>query len=74
MGLGKERSRYGEFLDKHGVRQEEIVSIGNLNRETVTKACRESDPKFREITKDALVEAANKRTGKRMEKNDFWPM
>ncbi len=70
--LGKTRSRFGEFLDQNGIKQEAILKESGLNRETVTKACREADPKLRGITKQALVDAIKKLTGKSVTQKDFW--
>lgn len=72
FGLGKQRSPYGKFLDLNGVKQEDICRESRLNRETVTKACREENPKFREITKKALSDAARKLSGKPVRSDDFW--
>jgi hypothetical protein len=72
FGLGKTRSRFGKYLDEHGVKQESVLKESGLNRETVTKACREDNPKMRGITKQALVDAVKKLTGKPVSKKDFW--
>lgn len=72
FGLGKNRSKYGKFLDKNGVTQEEISKYSGLNRETVTKASREDKPNMRGITKKALAEAARKASGKKVKEEDFW--
>lgn len=72
MGLGKKRSKYGRFMDQHGVKQEDVCRASGLNKDTVSKAYNDDSPKFRGITKIALIEAAYKLTGKRKNKTDFW--
>lgn len=72
FGLGKKRSKYGKFLDDNGVKQGDISKHAGLNRETVTKASREDDPKMRGITKKALADAASKASGKKVKEDDFW--
>lgn len=72
FGLGKKRSKYGAFLDLHGVKQKDICEESGLNRETVAKAFNEDNPELRSITKDALVRAASKLTNKTVRRDDFW--
>ncbi|WP_138226613.1 transcriptional regulator [Paenibacillus algicola] len=72
FGLGKKRSKFGAFLDRHGIEQEEIRKLTKLNKDTISKACNEIDPKMRSITKDALVKAAAKLSGKEIDKKSFW--
>lgn len=42
MGLGKKRSKLGEWLDKREVKQEILVKAG-VSRGTVTSACNDPD-------------------------------
>ena len=72
FGLGKKRSAFGKFIDKHGISQDEICKKSGLNKDTVSKACSEDEPKLRGITKKALVNAANKATEKKLSVDDFW--
>ncbi|WEK53306.1 MAG: transcriptional regulator [Candidatus Cohnella colombiensis] len=71
-GLGKKRSKYGRYLDSNGIDQGEICKETGLNKDTVSKACNEDDPKLRGITKEDLAEAARKLSGKNVDKGDFW--
>jgi putative transcriptional regulator len=73
FGLGKKRSRFGRFLDAHGISQERVCKETGLNRETLTKACSEVNPKMRMITKRSLVFAATKLSGENVTVEDFWP-
>lgn len=72
FGVGKKRSKYGEFLDRHGIEQEEIRKLTKLNKDTVSKACNETNPRLRSITKDSLIKAAAKLSGKEISRTDFW--
>ncbi|MBY3623756.1 transcriptional regulator [Acinetobacter sp. CUI P1] len=72
FGLGKSRSKFGRFLDKHGISQEEVRKVSKRNKDTITKACTEDDPKLREITKKSLTAAAKKISGKNVRNEDFW--
>lgn len=72
FGLGKKRSKYGKFLDDNKLSQEEISKKSGLNRDTITKASRDDNPKMRGITKKALADAAMKTSGKKVREDDFW--
>lgn len=72
FGLGKTRSKYGAFLDRHGIEQEEIRKLSKLNKDTISKACNEDAPAMRSITKDALAKAASTLSGKSVKRGDFW--
>lgn len=73
MGLGKKRSKFGEFLDDNGIEQERVREETKLNRDTVSRVCNTEDyPSGR--TMKALLDAARKLTGKSVGQNDFWPM
>ncbi|MFC5528458.1 transcriptional regulator [Cohnella yongneupensis] len=72
LGLGKRRSKFGRFLDKHEIDQEDIRRETGLNKDTVSKACNEDEPALRGITKTALAEAAKKLSNLDVESKDFW--
>lgn len=71
-GLGKGRSKFGSFIDKHSISQEDIRKETNLNKDTITKACAEDNPKLRDITKKTLASAARKLSNKDVQDIDFW--
>lgn len=72
FGLGKERSKFGRFVDKNGISHGELVKKSGVSKDTVTKACNDDDCVLREISKTALVDAVNEITGKTKSINDFW--
>lgn len=41
MGLGKERTKLGKWLDKRGIKQEWLVQQTGLNRNTIRLTCNE---------------------------------
>ncbi|WP_160045674.1 helix-turn-helix domain-containing protein [Paenibacillus sp. USDA918EY] len=71
-GLGKKRSPFGEFLDKHKIKQEEVVKLTNLSRNTISDICSDPNYKVRRSTVTLLLMAAKQLTGKDVSKNDFW--
>jgi len=70
--FGKERSRFGEFIDHHGIKQEKIREISKLSRETISRVCKNRDYIPVGKTMKALVAAARKLTGKQVKSDDFW--
>lgn len=72
MGLGKRRSPYGAFLDKHRIKQEEIVKVSGLSRETVSGVCGDPEYRVRRSTVTLLLMAAKQLTGKDVKRSDFW--
>ncbi|CDN44182.1 Uncharacterized protein BN871_EI_00110 [Paenibacillus sp. P22] len=71
-GIGKRRTDYGAFLDKHGVKQERIREETGLNPGTVSRACSEDGYKPTRSVQKILVEAARRLTGKSAQPKDFW--
>jgi len=72
-GLGKNRSKFGEFLDKHRIAQERIREETSLGRELITRACNTDHiPTGKNMKK--LLDAARRLTGKDVRQDDFWPM
>lgn len=72
FGLGKKRSRFGSFIDSHGIKQEKIRDITKVSRETMWKACNDDDYKPRPSIRESLTSAVKKLTGKNLDSNDFW--
>lgn len=72
-GLGKRRSRYGKFMDKHEIKQDAVCRFTGYNKDTVSKAYNEDNPIMRGITKTGLLLAAKKLTGiTSISEKDFW--
>ncbi|GMK47665.1 hypothetical protein PghCCS26_47950 [Paenibacillus glycanilyticus] len=71
--LGKKRSKFGAFIDEHGISQEALCQATGLNKKTLSRICNEDDASLRAITRQALIEAVRKLTGnKRVKESDFW--
>ncbi|MGG3622832.1 helix-turn-helix transcriptional regulator [Bacillus gobiensis] len=52
-GLGKPRTKFGEWLDKKGLTQTELGDSSGLGRTTISNLCSDEEyrPKFSTITK-----------------------
>lgn len=72
FGLGKKRSKFGRFVDENGISHGELVKKSGVSKDTITKACTDSDCSLREISKRALVSAVNELTGHQKQVDDFW--
>lgn len=72
MGLGKPRSSYGAFLDRHKIKQEKIAELTGLNRDTISDICNNQSYKPRKSTANLLLIAAKRLTGKDYKISDFW--
>lgn len=70
----KERTKYGEFVDKHlgygG--QERIKEITGLNRDTVSRACNDKSYRPKKSVQNLLVSAAKELTKIEVEIKNFW--
>lgn len=69
-GLGKNRSLFGDFVDKHKISHGELVKVSGVSKDTVTKACSKDEP-LRDISKRALIVAVHRLTGEKVTLNDF---
>ncbi|MYL53321.1 helix-turn-helix domain-containing protein [Pontibacillus yanchengensis] len=71
FGLGKKRSRFGKFLDKYGITQEELSKVSKVNRNTISRIASSNDnePSFKNAKK--IIKALNKE-GYNVDYEDFW--
>jgi putative transcriptional regulator len=74
FGLGKPRSKFGKFLDKNGITQQDIVRESGVNRGSVSRVCQ--GDAFKPSMKNGvkLLKAIKKLTGKTVDYDDFWSM
>lgn len=72
FGLGKQRSRFGKFIDKNGLSQQDIVKESGVNRGTISRICQGDafQPSLKNGNK--IIKALKKLTGKNVDYNDFW--
>jgi putative transcriptional regulator len=73
--LGKKRSKFGKFLDKNDLTQQEIVKKSGVSRGTISRLCqasREDGPTMKNASK--IIKALRDLTGKNVDYDDFWSM
>lgn len=71
FGLGKPRSKFGKWIDKKNIKQEEIRKLTKLSHGTITNLCNDEDyvPKISTWVK---VERALKTLGHKVRHDDFF--
>ena len=73
FGLGKRRSRFGKFLDKNSIAQQEIAEESGVSKSTISRLC---DPEgFEPSIKVAkkIIKSLRKYDSS-IDYRDFWDM
>jgi putative transcriptional regulator len=72
--LGKRRSKFGKFLDRNGITQQEVVEKSGVSRGTISRVCQDdlNVPKLNNAKR--IVKAIKELTGKNVDYDDFWNM
>lgn len=73
FGLGKKRSKFGKFLDKHSILQEEIAKESGVSKSTISRLCdpAEHEPTIKVARK---IIKSLKKEGFNVDYDDFWSM
>jgi transcriptional regulator with XRE-family HTH domain len=73
FGFGKKRTKLGKWLDRHSFSQEDLVHSSKVSRNTVSKACSDTDytPSTGVIKK---ILKAIRKVDPGVKANDFWDM
>lgn len=71
FGLGKKRSKFGRFIDRNGIIQEELSKASGVNRNTISRVAKDDgqQPSMKNATK--LIKAL-KKAGYKVDYDDFW--
>lgn len=74
FSLGKRRSKFGRFLDKHEITQQEVVEKSGVSRGTISRLCQDdlNVPKLKNANR--IIKAIRDLTGKNVNHDDFWSM
>jgi predicted transcriptional regulator len=73
FGLGKQRSKFGEFIDRHSITVVEFAKVSGVNRKTLGKACNDKDYIPRQDVMKKILKAARK-IDPNVKMSDFWDM
>jgi transcriptional regulator with XRE-family HTH domain len=71
INLGKDRSEFGQWADKKGIKQIEIEKASGLSRYVVSQMCNDNDysPK---VSTFVRLQRGMKKLGHHIERNQFW--
>ncbi|OOR21506.1 helix-turn-helix transcriptional regulator [Bacillus cereus] len=72
FGIGKPRSKFGKFLDKHNLTQQELSRESGVNRGTISRLCKGDafHPSLKNGQK--IIKTLRKLTNKNVDHHDFW--
>jgi predicted transcriptional regulator len=72
-GMGKPRSKLGKWIDQKGLEQQDLAKIANVSKNTVTKACSDTNYIPRQDVMKKLLKAIRK-VDPHLKMSDFWDM
>lgn len=72
MGLGKNRSRLGKWIDHRGIKQQWLIENTGLNKNTISKLVNEDKPPKGETMKKVLDTL--RKIDPNINANDFWEL
>jgi putative transcriptional regulator len=72
FGIGKPRSKFGKFIDKHNLTQHEIAKKSGVSEGTISRLCRGNAflPSLK--TGSKIINTEKKLTNKNVDYTDFW--
>ncbi|KMJ56443.1 DNA-binding protein [Bacillus sp. LL01] len=71
FGLGKQRSRFGKFLDKNRIMQEEVAKESGVNRNTISRLTKSDDNRPSMKNGSKIIKTLRKE-GYNVDYDDFW--
>lgn len=73
FGLGKKRSKFGKFLDRNSISQQEIAEKSGVSKSTISRLCdpEEYEPSIRTAKK--IIKVLRKYDSS-VHYEDFWDM
>jgi putative transcriptional regulator len=73
FGLGKKRSNFGKYLDRHSITQQEMAKESGVSKSTISRLCDpdESEPTLGVAKK---IIKALKKHDRSVNYDDFWDM
>jgi putative transcriptional regulator len=73
FGLGKKRSRFGKYLDRHSISQQDVSNESGVSKSTISRLCQpdETEPT---ISVAKRIVKALKKFDSEVDYKDFWDM
>ncbi|MBU8905588.1 transcriptional regulator [Desertibacillus haloalkaliphilus] len=72
FGLGKKRTKFGEWLDKNDIQQIDIQKEAKVGHGTMSRMCNEKEYKPKFSTFEKVRRSLKSKWGKKVEYDDFW--
>lgn len=74
FGLGKKRSKLGKWIDKKGIKQEDLYKKSSVSKPTITRYCNEElhTGDINRSTAMKILKALKLLTGEEKKIEDFW--
>lgn len=70
-GLGKKRTTFGNWADRNGLKQQELMRITGINKNTMTELCSNVDYSPHDATMIKVISGL-RRAGYDVSMSDFW--
>lgn len=74
FALGKKRSKFGQFLDKNKIEQDDLVKASKVSKSTISRLCQPFDFQPQGRTWAKIKKALKDKFKKEVDYDDFWPM
>lgn len=71
--IGKNRTEFGEWLDKSGIKQLALEDASGLSRRTISRLCNDNTYRPKISTIQKVLQGLHK-LGKNVKEQDFWSM
>jgi len=71
FGLGKKRSKFGKFLDKNGITQQELAKESGVNRNSISRVANDDDQELSFKNAKKVIKTLRKE-GYSVDYDDFW--
>lgn len=71
--LGKKRSKFGSFLDKNSITQQEIAKESHVSKSTISRLCESGDNKPNMRNGGKIIKTLRK-NGFNVDFEDFWDL
>ncbi|MBU8908250.1 helix-turn-helix domain-containing protein [Desertibacillus haloalkaliphilus] len=71
FGLGKPRSKFGKFLDKHSISQVEMAKESGVNKNTLSRIAKSNENRPSMKNGSKIIKAL-KKNGYDVDFDDFW--
>jgi DNA-binding XRE family transcriptional regulator len=73
FGIGKKRSKFGKFLDKNSITQQDLSKLSGVNRNSISRLTQSNDHRPSMKNGHKIIKTL-KKAGYKVDYDDFWSM